>query len=101
MIYTPGQRFLVRGAGDHTATLYTVVAVEAPGELAELPCSNQPWIQEERALFEELDVEWVLTLNWSEGAVPLIFTVLVCRDGTVRDLTKQRVTLTQVASATQ
>jgi hypothetical protein len=92
MPYTKGQRFRVEGKDGFNPGVCTVASVDRSldylPEIAEaLPID----------LLEELGVELVLTMNFLNRAVSMIFIALVCRDGTICDLHKQRLTFAEAA----
>jgi hypothetical protein len=88
---TKGQRFRVEGKGVFNPGVCTVASVDRlldyPPEIAAaLPID----------MLEELGVELVLTMNFLNCGVNMIFIALVCRDGTICDLHKQWLTFEEV-----
>ena len=94
-LYTKGQRFRVRGEGGFNPVVCAVASADRPLDYPPDIAQALP-IDEVRSVLEELGVELVLVMSFLKRGVNMIFVALVCRDGTIRDLQKQRLTFEEL-----
>jgi hypothetical protein len=92
MPYTKGQRFRVEGKDGFNPGVCTVASVDRVLDYGPKIAEALPM-----DVLEELGVELVLTMNFLNRGVNMIFIALVCRDGTIWDSHKQRLTFEEVA----
>lgn len=93
--YTKGQRYRVDGEYAHNPVICTVEHVARRDDLPEI--AGAPPVEEIRAILDEFGIEQVLTMSFQDRFDTLIFSALVCRDGTIRDLHKQKLTFEELA----